>query len=383
MNTKKEIFGLELKVYLKATKEEKKDILTALERQTTMHRKSIIRALRRKQMEKPERYEERGRPLYYTPDVTAALYDIWIAASEICGELIHPIIPEYVRILRRDNQWNHSDLATGKLLSMSEGTTKKRVLEFMRQKRPGKGKSTTSPSSMKGMIPVFCGPWNSVPVGHGQIDTVVHCGSTLAGDMVFSLSYTDVHSGWWEGRGQWNKGMEATRNGLKDIQENLPIPWFHAHPDCGSEFLNRFVITWAQENEMRFTRSRAYHKNDNAYVEQKNGHIIRKTFGYSRLDTPKVLPLMNKVYSRASLHRNYFIPQRKLISKERHGARHKKKYDQAKTPFERVLADDSVSAKVKENLTLIREKLNPLDLKNQIDTLINDLWKIQRSEGSR
>lgn len=224
--------------------------------------------------------------------------------------------------------------------------------------------------------------WGDVKTGHGQIDTVVHCGSTLAGNMVFSVSYTDVYSGWWKGRSQLNKGMEVTRDNLSYIKDNLDIPWFHAHPDCGSEFLNQYVIKWADDNKMKFTRSRSYHKNDNAYVEQKNGHIIRKELGYIRLDTIKVVGVMNELYELIGLHRNFFVPQRKLTSKERHGARYKRKYDKAKTPFVRVLADPSVSKKDKDNLSKIRDTINPLQLRADITRLKSKLFKIQKTYGS-
>ena len=379
--SKKEVFGIELEHYLQANKEEKGNILDGLERQTGMHRKSISRRLRREQMRKTGDTKKVGRKTYYTPDTTAALYDIWNVSGRLCGELIHSIINDYIDILTRDGMWNHGDEATGKLRQMSEATVKRRIGTLMK-KYCGTGKSTTRSSKLKEKVPVFCGPWKNVPTGHGQIDTVVHCGSTLAGNMVFSVSYTDVHTGWWSGRAQWNKGMEATRDSLSYIKDILPIPWFHAHPDCGSEFLNSFVIEWTQENSMRFTRSRSYHKNDNAYVEQKNGHIIRKELGYRRLDTTEVLPVMNELYDLIGLHRNFFVPQRKLISKERYGAKYKKVYDKAKTPFARVLADDSVSTKVKENLSIIRGTLNPLQLRNKIEQLRAKLFKIQEQYGT-
>jgi len=382
MNTKRELFGIEINKYLKATKKEKGSILDSLERQTKMHRKAIIRRFKREQMRRPFDTQKPGRKVYYTTDVTAALKDIWEAVDEVCGELVFPIINEYINIFIRDNQWNHSDEATGKLRVMSEGTVKNRVGKFIKARGPGKGKSTTNPSSIKESIPVFCGPWLDVPVGHGQIDTVVHCGGTLAGDMLYSLSYTDVASGWWLGRAQWNKGMSATRNGLDYFKINLPIPWFHAHPDCGSEFLNSMVITWIEDNQMKFTRSRSYHKNDNAYVEQKNGHIIRKTVGYRRYDTREVLETMNEYYDLLALHRNHFVPQQKLISKERNGSKYKKKHDKAKAPYERVLADPTVSRQVKDNLRLVHEKLNPLDLMRKIDTLKTKFNRIQTEFGS-
>jgi hypothetical protein len=379
--TKKEVFGIELKTYLKATRKQKTEILDTLERQTLMNRKAIIRRLRVEQLGVNGDKKKRGRKTYYTPDVISALKDIWEASGEVCGELLHPIINEYINIFIKDDAWSYSDETTFKLRAISEGTVKDKVGKFMKNKT-GKGKSTTSPSSIKSRIPVFCGPWSDVPVGHGQIDTVVHCGSTLAGNMVFSVSYTDVRSGWWEGKAQLNKGMESTKNNLSLIKQELIIPWFHAHPDCGTEFLNRFVIDWTIENNMKFTRSRSYHKNDNAYVEQKNGNIIRKEIGYQRLDTIEVIETMNELYKVISLHRNYFVPQRKLISKERHGARYKRMHDKAKTPFERVLADPSVSKRVKDNLLEIRDTINPRMLREQIIILKAKLFKIQKIYGS-
>lgn len=128
--------------------------------------------------------------MYYTADVTAAFKEVWEASGSVCGELLHPVISDYLDIFIRDGMWNHSKEATRKLRSMSEGTVKNSVGKFMKARRE-KGKSTTNPYSIKGIVPVFCGPWNDVPVEHGQIDTAVHSGSTLAGDMIFSVSYTD------------------------------------------------------------------------------------------------------------------------------------------------------------------------------------------------
>lgn len=382
METKKEVFSIELSKYLKANKEEKSKILDSLKRQTGMHRKSIIRALRREQLRKSGDTKKRGRKEYYGADVTAALKEIWSYCGEVCGELLCGAISETVSILQHDRMWIYGDETTGKLLTMSEATVRRRVSVFLKAGRTGKGKSTTNPSDIKERIPVFCGPWNDVSVGHGQIDTVVHCGSTLAGNMIYTVSYTDVASGWWEGRAQWNKGMEATKDSLSIIKDNLIIPWFHVHPDCGTEFLNRFVIEWSIKEDMRFTRSRSYHKNDNAYVEQKNGHVIRKELGYRRIDCREVIDVMNKLYTLISLHRNHFVPQRKLISKERHGAKYKKKYDKAKTPYKRVLADNSVSEAITENLTQIHAKLNPKVLTEEITKLKSKLFKLQKIHGS-
>lgn len=382
MKTKKELFGIELHCYLKATKEERGEILTNLERQTGMKRKSLIRAFRREQLRSPRDERSRGRKPVYGAAETAALKDLWDILGEPCGELLHPAIKETVRQLLKDGDWRHSDLATGRLCAMSEATVKRRCVDFVRVQNPLKGRSTTKASGMKEKIPVFCGPWLQVPPGHGQVDTVAHCGSTLAGDFIFSTGYTDVALLWSEYVAQWNKGQEATRESLAVIQTRLPWAWLHAHPDCGSEFLNRIVVTWCAEEKIELTRSRPYHKNDNGYIEQKNGHWVRREVGYQRLDAKEVVVIMNQFYEKMCLFRNHFVPQRKCVEKVKIGSKYKKKYDQAKTPYERALSHDLISDEVKANLSRVHESLKLLELKREVDRLRKKLFEIQLRYGS-
>lgn len=134
--------------------------------------------------------------MYYTPDVTVALKEVWEAGGEVCGELLHPVVKEYVNILKRDKMWKQGDEATGKLLAMSMGTMKNRVGNFLKARGKGHGMSSTRPSQLKHIIPIFHGDWSSKLPGTGQIDTVVHCGHTLVGDLVFTLNYIDVSTLW-------------------------------------------------------------------------------------------------------------------------------------------------------------------------------------------
>jgi len=382
MKTKMELFGIELRSYLKSNKEGKGIILDTLERQTRMKRKSLIRAFRREQLRSPGDNKARGRKKVYGADVTVALKDLWNILGEPCGELLHPVIKETVRQLLKDGDWHHSDLVTGRLCAMSAATVKRRCVDFVRVQNPLKGRSTTKPSGMKEKIPVFCGPWLQVPPGHGQIDTVAHCGSTLVGDIIFSTGYTDVALLWSEYVAQWNKGQEATRESLAVIHNKLPWPWLHAHPDCGSEFLNRIVVTWCEEEKIELTRSRPYHKNDNGYIEQKNGHWVRREVGYQRLDATEVVSIMNQFYEKMCLFRNHFVPQRKCVEKVKIGSKYKKKYDQAKTPYERALSHDLISDEVKVNLSRVHESLKLLELKREVDRLRKKLFEIQSRYGS-
>ncbi|MDD4358742.1 MAG: hypothetical protein PHY30_02925 [Candidatus Pacebacteria bacterium] len=222
MRTKTEIFKRYLTQYLKSEKQGKKAILDTVCEVTKFHRKAAIRKFKRLQMKSDSDEDRRGRPVVYGQETIAALKTVWEAASEICGELLHSVIPDYVSIIKRDKQWTYGDRATEKLLQMSEGTVKAKVGRFMKERSKRKGISATSPSALKNVIPIITHEWSNMPPGYGQIDTVVHCGSSLVGDMAFSLNYTDIDL--WIGlSAQWNKGQIATMNSLESIKERLPF----------------------------------------------------------------------------------------------------------------------------------------------------------------
>ncbi len=382
MKTKNEIFSRYLSEYIKANRKRKGEILKNICDTTGMHEKSAIRKFKVLQLRGALKIERRGRKTVYTPDSIAALKTVWKAASEICGELLHPIIVEYVNILKRDKLWNHNSGATDKLLSMSEATVKRKTGQFLKARNWRQGQSTTKPSDLKEIIPIFTGPWNDLDPGHGQIDTVVHCGYTLLGNMAYSVNYTDVPTLWVSFGAQMNKGQRATRDNLKRIRNKVPFPIKSMHPDTGSEFINWHVKNWVDEVEIDYTRSRPDRKNDNAYVEQKNGHVIRRFLGYSRIDCQEAVLVMNGFYDKLESYINHFVPSRKCIKKIRVSSRYRRKYDKAKTPYQRVLGYDSIDQKIKDRLREEHEKLNPLLLKREIDKLITKIFKIQKRYGN-
>ena len=379
MGTKKELFGIELSTYLKAGKQKKGRILDSLERQTGMWRESIVRSFRRLQLKRSGDEKKRGRKTYYTGDVLTALNEIWVVANNCCGELLHGVIAEYVSILKRDGMWQHSDETTGKLLSMSEATVKRKISGW-KCERGGRGISTTTPSAIKARVPIFQGSWYEVPVGMGQIDTVAHCGNTLIGDFGYSAGYVDVSSGWIEYRLQWNKGMEATKESLESIKKSLPFPLLHVHPDCGTEFLNEIVITWCDEKKIEVSRSRSYHKNDNGYIEQRNGHIARRWLGYERLGCRELLSKINRFYNLVCLYHNHFIAQRLCIgTKILPSGKHRKVYEKkALTPYTRLSANLKVSGEIKTELRTKHEMLNPKVLHDQLTKMKCDILKANR-----
>jgi len=382
MMTKNDIFEEFLLEYLGADQARKGEILDHITAVTKMHRKAAIRKFRAKQMSEAWQKGKRGRKTYYGPDVTAALKTIWEAANEPCGELLHPMIREYVDILQRDQMWKeHSDTATKKLLKMSEHTVRRRVSNFLKARGKKRGISATKPSHLKAIIPIFKGPWKDLPPGNGQLDTVAHCGSTLIGDFVYSVNYTDAPTYWVILRAQWNKGQRATLESMKEIQKRLPIKWLGGHPDTGSEFINWVAKGWFDSEDIDLTRSEPGKKNDNMYVEERNGHVVRKYLGYTRFDCVEVVPLINELYEVLEHYLNHFQTVRRTVEKKRVGAKYLRKYEKvAKTPYQRMLEHPDVPGQVKKQLHQKHEQLNPLRLKQEIDTLLTKIMKLQKSD---
>lgn len=383
MQTKNDIFNEHKNQYWKANRKEKGEILSHVCAITKMHRKAAVRKFRHLQTRDPCKVEGRGRSMYYTPDVTAALKEVWEDDDEVCGELLHPMIKEYVEILKRDKMWKHSDEATGKLLAMSEATVKRRVGKFLKARRKKHGISDTKPSHLKHLVPIFIGPWDDKPPGYGQIDTVRHSNSA-SGDAVYSFNYTDAASLGTFPRAQWNKSQEATRDSMKAIKKIMYFQWLGAHPDTGSEFINEMVVEWCKESIIDFSRSRPNHKNDNMYVEERNGHVIRKTIGYITLNCREAVDALNDVYDILTPYRFHFVAVRRMVEKEKLSSRYRRVYEKkAMTPYQRILAHRDVSEEVKEKLREAHAKLNPRVLRNEIARRVSRLYDVQKRFGDQ
>lgn len=382
MTTKNEIFGEHKARYFAGNKYEKGAILDHACAVTGMARKAAIRKFRKLQMKDPARAEGRGRSVHYTPDVTAALKELWQAGNRVCGELLHPQIPEYVQILRRDSMWHHDDAVTAKLLRMSERTVKRRIGKFIRIRRGNRGLSGTKSSNLKQLIPVFTGPWEGKPPGYGQIDTVVHCGSSLVGDLVHTVNYTDAAVLCTIPRAQWNKNQEATQLSMAEIKKQLPFPWLGTHPDSGSEYLNRFVVDWCSTEGIELSRSRPSHKNDNMYVEERNGHVIRRHVGYIRLDCEEAVDVLNEFYDVMTPYLIHFVTVRRTQEKAKVGSKYVRRYEKvAKTPYRRIMEHPAVGEEAKAKLREEHGKLNPLVLQREMEKRLRAVYNIQKRYG--
>ena len=384
MTTKKDIFLSRLPEWLQARGDKKRrgEITRAVSLVTGIHLKSVSRSFRRAQLRDTSAARRPGRKRYYTPDVISALRQVWETGGEPCGENLHGIIGEYVRILIRDGDWGHGAEATGKLLAMSLGTVKKRVAGFSRVSFPSRGKGATRPGAIHSLIPVRSGPWGEAPAGTVQIDTVAHCGGSLAGDFVYTVNCTDVATLWGSRRAQWNKGQEATVASMEAMDRAIPFPVTEWHPDSGSEFINWHCKGWCERRGQTLTRSRPNHKNDNCFVEERNGHVVRRWVGHARFDIREAVDALNSVYDVLTPYLNHFVASRRTVSKEKIGSKWKiRREEKALTPYLRVLGREDVPKQVKEELRLEHEALNPLVLIREIDRRLRRMFTVLKRHG--
>ncbi|OYV62863.1 MAG: hypothetical protein B7X03_03945 [Parcubacteria group bacterium 21-58-10] len=381
METKRSIFEAHLAEWLAAAGDRKKrrEMTDAISRIAKVHPKSVPRSFRRVQMRDPGIPEQRGRKTIYGAEVTAALHEVSEAAHHPCGENLHALIHEYVRIFRRDGMWRYGEETTRQLLAMSVATVKRRAEAFSHVRTMVRGKSTTRPGSIKALIPLRSGPWDEAPTGTAQIDTVAHCGDSIAGDFAYTVNAADVATLWSERRAQWNKGQEQTIRSMDAMDAGFPFPVVEWHPDTGSEFINWLCWEWAKDRGQTLTRSRPNHKNDNCFVEERNGHVVRKWVGYARCDEPEVVSVLNELYDVLTPYLNHFIASRRIVAKERIGAKWKiTREKRSRTPYERVMGRSDVAEEVKQRLRAEHEVLNPLIMRRAIDRRLRRVFDVRK-----
>jgi len=205
--------------------------------------------------------------------------------------------------------------------------------------------------------------------GFVEADTVAHCGNSLDGDFVWSLTLTDIFSGWTENRAVWNKGYTGVKQAIEEIETALPFALLGFQTDNGGEFLNHHLYRYFRDRELPvdFTRGRPYHKNDTAHVEQKNWTHVRLLLGYQRIGNETLIPLINELYEVWDWYRNFYCPTLKILKKSKIGSRYIKTYSAPQTPYHRIIESPEILEPLKVHLTELYCNLNPFTLKKQID----------------
>ena len=361
--------------YRKASRPEKTRILNEFVAITGYHRKYAIQLLNHGAPKRKPR--KRKRRCTYTPAVIAALVKIWEILDRPCGKRLQPYLPEIVAVLERQQELVLDSQTKALLLRMSRATID-RALAQARRRSHRRTRGTTKPGSLlKNSIPVRTyTPWDEQRPGFIEIDLVAHGGDSVTGEFLFTLNTVDVATGWTETVAIANKGQAATFEGLLQTRERLPMPLLGIDSNNGSEFINAHLLRYCQQEHITFTRCRPYKKNDQAHIEQKNWSVVRRVVGYDRYESAQALAQLQGLYQTLRLYLNFFQPVMKLVGKERVGARVKKQYDEAQTPYQRILEAEEVSQTVKDELQAMYLTLNPVSLRRQIDNSLNSLWDL-------
>jgi hypothetical protein len=376
--SKRELFAEVQPRYLKASKAEKQKILDEFTASTGYHRKYAIRILKhgyKRRVNKPK-----GRRVIYHGEVVEALEQIWEIYGRICSKRLHPYLPEGIKVLERCGELTLSTETKDLLLRISRSSID-RCLAPARFNKPH-GLSTTKPGSLlKKNIPVRTfTDWNEDKPGFMEVDLVAHCGESAAGQFLNTLTCTDLCTGWTEPIALLKRSQEAVRDAIDAMRPDLPFDLLGIDSDNGSEFINDLLYRYCREHEITFTRSRPYKKNDQAHVEQKNWSVVRHVIGYDRLESQEQHALLTSIYQDLRLYVNFFQPVLKLVDKERIGNKLVRKYDVARTPYQRVMEREDVSLARKAQLLNAYLRLNPAKLRNRIDQKVLQLWSILSSQ---
>jgi len=326
----------------------------------------------------------RPRPKIYDERVLDPLRVVWATLGGPSGKRLAPFMAEAVDALCRHGELEVSAEVRALLETISAATID-RALAPDRARLRVRGRQGTKPGSLlRHQIPIRTfAEWDEQIPGFCEIDLVAHDGGSPAGQFCQTLTLTCVATGWTEVRAIPNKAQRWVFQALEDICGALPFRLLGLDSDNGSEFINHHLVAWCTEQEISFTRSRPYRKNDNCFVEQKNWTVVRQAVGYGRFDTPEELEVLERLYGALVVFVNHFSPQMKLATKTRHGARVHRTYDLAATPYQRLLASGILTPAERRRVRTTYRELNPAQLRRQIGAHQDELLQIARRKARR
>ena len=369
--------------YLQATRTEKRQLLDEVVAVAGIHRKAAIRLLRRAPRA-PTGPSRAGRPRVYGPEVASAAAVLWQASGRIGAHRLHPFVAE---LLDRLTLYGELALppAVDKQLRQASRPTLARLLAPARAQYPLRGATITRPGTwLKQQIPIRTfTEWDDARPGFLEIDLVAHCATSTQGFYLTTLCAVDIATAWVELEAIWGKGQERVGGGIHRLRTRLPMPLVGLDSDNGSEFINQHLYTYCRESGITFTRSRAWKKNDSAHVEQKNGAIVRHLVGYDRFASHAAYAQLARVYELARVHVNFFQPVEKLVTKSRQGARVHRVYDRAQTPYQRLVTTDVLTSEKRDELERLYHRLNPLQLRRDLDAALERLWALTAPDPLR
>ena len=363
--------------YRKAGRVRKSQLLDEITDLHGIHRKAAIRLLSAKKRGRKPEGKKRGRKSKYdSPDFLRALRLVWKETDYMCSRLLYSAMADWVPSAERHHGAFSSEVRE-LLYAISVPTIDRRLKPYR-----AKAKGGTKPGSLlKTEIPIQGCVWDQEIPGFMEADTVAHCGNSMQGLFVWSLTLTDIATQWTECRAVWHKTASGVVEQIKDIEAHLPFLLRGFDCDNGSEFLNNYLVSYFSEKKRKyidfaFTRSRPYRKNDNAHVEQKNWTHPRRLYQRQRLDAFKLIAPMNDLYTHEfSLLRNHFYPTLKIERKIMVKSRYKRIYGDPKTPYQRVLESNHVDDDTKQKLMKVHDSLDPIELSRTIQAKLKGIQK--------
>lgn len=379
INTKKELLtNLQIKYKAAKSRSEKTKIIDSLISAADYKRKYAI-SLLNKELINPSPVKRFRPPAKYDSSVKLALIAVWYAANQICSKRLKPFLPNFISSLERHSHLSLTQEVRTKLSNISTGTIDS-LLKSERIKLGNCVTTTRSGSLLKKQIKIRTfADWDNVVPGFFEADLVAHCGGSPSGSFLNTLTLTDISSGWTECLALLCKNKENVIDGLKTVMEVLQFEILGIDTDNGSEFINYALVEFCSSNNITFTRSRRYKKNDQAHVEEKNGSIVRRLVGYDRFEGADAQQALTELYANVRLYVNFFQPSLKLLSKSRDGSKVTKKYDSAKTPCQRLLDNPNISSSIKKTLKKQSHDLDPVVLlqkiQNKQQSLFRHAWK--------
>jgi len=352
--------------YRKASKKERGKMLDEFVTVVKCHRKSAVRLLARNS--KSSGPCRQGRPRQYSGEVVDVLRLAWEVTDHLCSKRLQPFLPELVPVLRRCTNRYISPEVADRLGRISPSTID-RLLGPWRRSADHHHFSLTKPGTLlKKAIPIKTfADWEDQQPGFLEVDLVHHCGESTDGFYLTTLSAVDVATGWSECMAVWGKGQDRVGGAIHKMRQRLPFPLRGLDSDNGSEFINHHLYTYCQREGIVFTRSWSYKKNDSCHIEQKNWSVVRRLVGYDRYSSRAALEVLSRIYDILRLYVNFFQPTMKLWTKTRHGSRVRKVYDQAQTPYRRLLASRMVDEGMRQTLAAIYAGLNPVRLRQNLE----------------
>ena len=362
------------------SRKEKSLILDEYCNNTSQNRKYVVRRIRSPLCSHPVK---RRRKCLYDGYVKVALVKVWEIFDHPCGQRFAPILKEQVDNLRELGELAVPDEVAEKLKRIAPATIDRKLKhqkEVLHLKR--KYGRSRNPLIYQ-MIPVKAGGWDKNLPGQIQIDLVEHCGSSASGLFGNTVNSCDIATGWWEAGAVLGKGQEGCFSALHRMRERTPFFWCEIHPDNDTPFINWHLMRYCEKEEIQFSRSRPYKKNDNCFVEQKNSTHVRNVVGHLRYDTEEEIQLMNGLYKgELRLYKNFFQPVMKLKEKIRVKGKLHRRYDTPKTPYHRLMESEHLPETTKSKLQTIYRSLNPAQLKRDIDEKLDKLYKIYQEKNT-